>query len=670
MSNLQLLILSSIIFLLLPNPTSAQNWKWAQKIDGLHSEITTNIRISPENDDVLITGSYWDEADINFESLQGNKPSFSPAPDSIKYNNSSTFLARYKADGELKWVVTAFAENGVHAWDLHCDNSGNTIVCGNFRGKAVFNSLYGNAKIVRNGPKEKDPDYFVAKYNPDGKLLWVKTAKTNKSSVAFQAKTDAKNNIYIRAYSHETNIAFDKFMLLGKGTGAEDYVYNYTMIILKYSPDGEEEWITYGGSVNLSSMDVDPAGNVTIDGYIEDGKIYNTAGNTYITKRPDSIGRSLITINTNAELLSVRSYIPELKDTRIIKKVKDSSGNIYALLRPKVWDSWQPGYKLTWKNQEIKPKRQDIFLAKFDQNEHPVWLLQFGGENDEVPLDIILDKNENIIISGFYYKLVDIKDIKNKSIQLKTDNKGLFVASFTKKGEINWAANSGKLLDNKNGQSLLLAVNAENKLFITGYVDMVSKLGENIELKIKGEIVHNNYWDWAKGLEWYQWPDAFLACMDLNKDEKPYIAIKDRKNIHPLTALNNDNNNNKNNISADSVNAYDSTKNNTVIKTLPNDTLASETTIKNGIEALLYPNPTGPIGNKMVNIQLTLDNSYDVKWTIYDSKGSLLYTSKDSYLAGLAQKQISFEPYAAGVYLVLIEVGNETNIVKKVVVLK
>ncbi len=112
-------------------------------------------------DEVVVAGNY-----IGSPTVEGKKlPSGGP--------NEELFLAQYAPSGELQWVLTATCNYMITPKDVGADAQGNVYVCGafghhNLGGFAVFeqDTLYSY------GGK----DLFLAKYSPEGKLLWVRQA--------------------------------------------------------------------------------------------------------------------------------------------------------------------------------------------------------------------------------------------------------------------------------------------------------------------------------------------------------------------------------------------------------------------------------------------------------------------------------------------------------------
>ncbi len=73
------------------------------------------------------------------------------------------FLAKYDTTGKLIWVRGAGGAGDDGGSDVTTDGDGNIFICGYFSGMAYFEEL----QVTGGGQ-------FIAKYNPDGQIRWVK----------------------------------------------------------------------------------------------------------------------------------------------------------------------------------------------------------------------------------------------------------------------------------------------------------------------------------------------------------------------------------------------------------------------------------------------------------------------------------------------------------------
>lgn len=212
------------------------------------------------------------------------------------YSSGSSYdfvTFRYSPSGDLMWTATYDGPGGNIdlAGDIACDSRGGVFVTGGSFGNGTQNDFAlikydsaGNELWVRryNGPANAndnftgvavDPagnaavaglsvgtgtaiDYATVKYTSTGDLAWVRryTGPSNSSPDEFKAIcADSQGNFYITGSSVGQNTSYD-------------------FATVKYSPDGNEEWVArYNGTGNLSfdeprSICSDGNGNIFIAG--------------------------------------------------------------------------------------------------------------------------------------------------------------------------------------------------------------------------------------------------------------------------------------------------------------------------------------------------------------------------------------------------------------------
>jgi hypothetical protein len=98
-------------------------------------------------------------------------------------------LAKYDLSGNLQWAISEGWKHSEKGLGNSVDPSGNVYVCGYFTDTTIIN----NSQIVGKGGR----DIYVAKYNSNGVFQWVRTAGSTGRDEAKFAKCDAAGNVYI-----------------------------------------------------------------------------------------------------------------------------------------------------------------------------------------------------------------------------------------------------------------------------------------------------------------------------------------------------------------------------------------------------------------------------------------------------------------------------------------
>jgi hypothetical protein len=138
------------------------------------------------------------------------------------------FIAKYDSDGELLWVRQAGGSSGDEGKAIAVGKSGDVWVTGFFGGVGSFE----DTNVVAQGLG----DFFVARYRHDGSLVWARTAGGTNNIVSDMGAgivVDSDENCYVSGAVH--NNAWIGSVEVPGG--------NYSSLFLaKYSPNGEVLW--------------------------------------------------------------------------------------------------------------------------------------------------------------------------------------------------------------------------------------------------------------------------------------------------------------------------------------------------------------------------------------------------------------------------------------------
>ncbi len=159
------------------------------------------------------------------------------------------------------------------------DLNNNIVIGGLSRGTIEF---VGSSPLVTITSSTSFNSPFIAKYNPDGTLLWANglgsTAVGNIKSIV----TDNAGNIYAVGSFQGTNFIFrsqdGNHMNLTSGGGFDPY-------LLKYDPNGNLLWVkrfaTASGTVRTLSVILDNSNNIILAGFFTAGELDFGGGITF-----------------------------------------------------------------------------------------------------------------------------------------------------------------------------------------------------------------------------------------------------------------------------------------------------------------------------------------------------------------------------------------------------
>jgi hypothetical protein len=292
--------------------------------------------------------------------IEGHVPvNFGPSVSVTGRGDNDLFLAKYDLEGNILWARSEGGEGNEKAFGVCHDGAGNVLVCGKYTDTLTFS---GGRTLIAKGSN----DIFVAKYDPNGKLLWVKDAGGPSRDEALAVKCDAAGNVYVCGM-YKNDCKFGTTVL----KSPKSYLNSF---LAKYDPSGNLLWVKSGGG----DYD-DVAWSLTMD---NSGKIY-VAGefNAYA-----EFGDKNVTTAGSSDVF-VACY--------------DASGNVQWLKRAggplidrargigtdgvNLYITGQFGASASFGNASVKAAdSSDVFLASLSNSGTYKWAMAVGGVPDSL----------------------------------------------------------------------------------------------------------------------------------------------------------------------------------------------------------------------------------------------------------------------------------------------
>lgn len=235
-------------------------------------------------------------------------------------SNGRVFLAKYDSSGNELWTKSAGSTYGSYATSIAVDNSGDFFVTGNFTGYTiVFDG------ISFNNPNGSNlyGDIFIAKYNANGDLLWVKIEGGTKADNAYGISTDNLGNAYITGSFDSPTLNFGSTTLTNSSGGTFNNIF-----ITKYDASGNVVWANVAGGTNEdipTAIAVDSSGNAYITGNFKSPSL--NFGSTTLTN--EGVKDIFLTKYDNAGNVSWAKSVGGTTEDISNAVALDISGNIY-----------------------------------------------------------------------------------------------------------------------------------------------------------------------------------------------------------------------------------------------------------------------------------------------------------------------------------------------------
>lgn len=162
------------------------------------------------------------------------------------------FIAKYNADGVRQWEKNAGGTGEDIGNGIAIDGSGNIVVTGSFYGTATF----GKTELE----SADGTDVFVAKYDPNGSLIWAKSAGGIDDDRGYGIAVDGSDNIVVTG-EFAGEAGFDGDTLTS--VGGKD------LFVAGYDASGNRAFAVCAGSTGDdagNAVAVDSSGNLLVTG--------------------------------------------------------------------------------------------------------------------------------------------------------------------------------------------------------------------------------------------------------------------------------------------------------------------------------------------------------------------------------------------------------------------
>ncbi len=341
------------------------------------------------------------------------------------------FIAKYDPQGNLLWVKGGVQSNSIIGYGVATDNSGNCFVTGRFSNEAVF----GAGELSETTLIGSFGEIFLAKYDPDGNLLWAKAAGGENTDAGYSIVTDASSNVYITG-------GIEGEAIFGKGEPSEKTVSTSGSKIFaaKFTNDGNFVWVHVleNGLGNGLSIALDKKLNVVLCG--GDGNSFTL---TKLTNTGSLVWNILPFTGSSGSLSGVAV---DLEDN--IYLTGDFFGN--AVFGNGILSS---------------PGDYGAFIAKYDATGKNLWARSAMGPGFDRGLSLVTDFQNSVYVTGYFND--ELNFASKNAIKLIGEGKfDVFVAKYTFYGDLIWATNAG---GSGNDEGKSIAVDEEGNSYIAGY---------------------------------------------------------------------------------------------------------------------------------------------------------------------------------------------------------
>lgn len=384
---------------------------WAKNLSGNQWVYGENIDIDAAGN-LYVTGYFGGTADFD--------PSASTANLGVA-GESDIFFAKYDNNGNYLWANRIGGSEDDRGKDIHHDGNGNIFITGGVTGTVDFDPSSG----VFNLSHSLSKDIYLAKYDDDGNFLWVNAfgSPTTSFEEGLAVDTDPAGNPYLSAYYFGT-VDFDpsaNTANLGQVNGDET-------VIAKYDVNGNYLWanmIGKGMQERGNSIKVDASGNVYIVGNFAGTVDFDPSANNVNLTSEGNNDIFIAKYDNNGNYSWAKHFGGNSADYGRGIDV-DANGNVYlvgSFQETVIFDDVIQ-YALTVSGFA------DYFVAKYTNNGDFIWVNRIGDTGFEEGMDVIVDVNENIYVTGQFWNTVDFDPSSGETDLTSNGSNDIFIQRF------------------------------------------------------------------------------------------------------------------------------------------------------------------------------------------------------------------------------------------------
>lgn len=357
---------------------ASADFVWARAIGGSGDDSANGVAVDPAGNTIVV-GSFKGSINANGNNLSSR-------------GGEDVFVSKYSADGNLIWSVQGGGAGNDKATAVAVDRDGSIYVVGAFERSAMFGSTnigLQSSGYQSGGIIKPDTDIFIAKYNPNGTLVWVKQAGGYGIDSATGVAVDKAGNVIVIGH-------FDDLARFGQidlpALGDTD------IFVAKYRGDGELLWaINAGGQGydDASAVAVDDSGNIYITGQFNGTARFD---NVFLYSRGDPDG--FVAKYTSAgRLVWIKQFSGEHIEVGKAITVDPYSNNI--TVAGAFGEPFEVGEDGKFDEIELTTvDGLDVFIVNLDSNGKILWARGLNWSGNDTVTSIATDRRGALILSG------------------------------------------------------------------------------------------------------------------------------------------------------------------------------------------------------------------------------------------------------------------------------
>lgn len=415
---------------------------WAQRAGGSGSDEGQAIAVDADGFST-VTGGFEKTATFGTGSSQVSLTAV---------GEEDAFVARYRPDGDVAWVQQIAMSYEGTGFGVAVDPVGTATVTGSFDGTATFGSGAQQVTLTSGGLLRVDA--FIARYGPDGRLLWAVQAGGGSVTVGRDVAVDASGAATVTGFFSGTATF---------GTGPDQTTLNSAgmedAFVARYRADGSLDWARQIGGPDIDSgsgVSMGPNGSAVVTG--------NFSGTA-------AFGSTTLISAGSADAFVAR-YLPDGS----LEWAQGAGGTDYDAGMDVAVDSSGAATVIGDFNgtavfgsageQVTVNGSNDIFIARYGADGALDWAQQAGGPKSEGARGVAVDRSGLATLTGYIEGAATFGTGSDQVTLIGEGEQDPFLARYDASGTLVWAESAPT---SELGTGRGVAVDATGAAFVTGF---------------------------------------------------------------------------------------------------------------------------------------------------------------------------------------------------------
>lgn len=382
---------------------------WAKRIGGPGKDHASSMAMDKEGN-LILTGSFHGTAD------------FDPSPNVFPLSAGAAgdaYITKLDENGEFLWAIKVTGDGFNEIRSVKTDASNNIFVTGLFEETADFDPTDGVATHASKGLE----DIFLAKYSPEGQLIWVNTIGGPGSDTGREVTVTLTGNVWVAGHFSESvdfNPKPDEAILTAHGL--ED------IFVATYTGQGDHiRSLRIGGEENdeVNGIHMDPSGDILLTGRFRGNVDFNPSTFTTFLASNGGDDGFVVKLSPSGTFIWARSFGGEDND----KGIDISADKRDNILVTGYFTGYADFYSGTTDSWALASGEEDVFVLTLNSNGDFGKIDQIGGKGSDVAHAIAHYESIRYYIAGSFTQKIDADPSSDEFSLTSNGAEDIFLAS-------------------------------------------------------------------------------------------------------------------------------------------------------------------------------------------------------------------------------------------------